>query len=234
MKATVFRFLTMNNMDDPADLDPKKGECVDLVNVDPDNDGGIATRNGLITGLIQQPVTEEYGGRIYWAIGNRVVCNKALMDADDTDARFDTVIALDDMITMIRRVDGGLYVGTTTDLHFLPGTDPQAGDGFGDVWIKEYGGVILGTGCHIRGDKVPIAEMAGNCCIFATHQGVVVGGPGGQTVNLSRRKVSYAYGLTGKSCVREENGLIHYLFTTSKTNPAYNELPAFTFPVDNQ
>jgi hypothetical protein len=228
-KPAVFTFVTMNNVDDPADLNRAKGECVALVNVDPDNDGGIAVRPGLVTGLIQQPVTESMGSRNYWAVGNKVYCSKAL--SDDEDQRFSTVITLDDMITMIRRVDGGLYVGSTTELHYLHGTDPQV-EGFSDQWTESYG-VILGTGCHVRGGLLPPGlGMSGNCCIFATHRGVMIGAPGGVVINLSQGKVSYDYGLTGKACIRETNGLVHYLFTTSATNPAYNRLPAFTFPVN--
>jgi len=227
MKPATFVFSGMNNVSDPADIDcrnPKSsqyGQCVDLVNVDCDNDGGIARRKGLITGLVQHPVTEIMGSRNYWAVGNTVYCSKAL--SDDEDQRFSTVISLDDMITMIRRVDGGLFVGSTKELHFLAGTDPQAGDGFSDVWTLPYG-VIMGTGMHVRGELVPQSQFAGNCCIFASHRGVIVGGPGGQIHNLSQNKVSYEYGLSGKAMIREENGLVHYLFTTSATNPAYNRL----------
>lgn len=237
----TFRFKGMNNVDDPTDVGASERdalaqrattqytEAVDLVNVDIDNDGGISLRSGLVDGLVFQPVTDDKGARSYWAVGNTVYCTKAL--TEDIDERFSTVISLDDMITMIRRVDGGLFVGSTSELHFLPGSDPQYGEGFGDEWTLPYG-VIMGTGCHIRGELVPAAGLLGNCCICATTRGVVVGGPGGSIKNLSQNKVSYPYGLTGKAQVREQNGLAHYLFTTSNINPAYNVLPAFTFPVD--
>lgn len=238
---TIFRFKGMNNVDDPADVgSPERDaltqrsttqytEAVSLVNVDIDNDGGVSRRSGLVDGLVFQPVADDKGARSYWAVGNTVYCTKAL--TDDVDDRFSTVISLDGMITLIRRVDGGLYVGSTTELHFLPGSDPQYGEGFGDEWTLPYG-VIMGTGCHVRGELVPAAGFSGNCCIFATHRGVVVGGPGGAIKNLSQNKVSYLYGLTGKAQIREQNGLAHYLFTTSNTNPAYNALQVFTFPVD--
>ena len=237
---STFKFVTMNNVDDPVDIGGQSDDiqgrrsntystCVDLVNFDSDNEGNIAVRDALISGLIQQPVSDSMGSRNFWAVGNTVYCSVA--GADDEDKRFSTVISLDDMITMIMRVDGGLYVGSTHELHYLHGTDPQDGEGFVDTWSLPYG-VILGTGCRIKGEIVPAAGMQGNCCIFASHRGVIVGGPGGTTRNLSQDKVSYEYGLTGKSMVREKGGLVHYLFTTSKTNPAYNKLPAFTFPID--
>lgn len=114
MPAASFPFLTMNNVADPADLDPAKGECVDLINVDVDSRGGVTVRDSLIAGLLAQPVTEIMGSRNYWAVGNTVYCSRA-MD-DDEDQRFSIVISLDDMITMIRRVDGGLYVGSVVGL----------------------------------------------------------------------------------------------------------------------
>lgn len=232
-----FRFHGMNNVDDPADVGKRYdanarktySECIDIVNCDIDNDGGISDRPALVDYLVQQPVSDSMGARNYWPVGNTVYCSKAL--STEEDERYSTVISLDNMITMILRVDGGMYVGSTHELHFLSGTDPQEG-GFTDMWSLPYG-VILGTGCHIKGELVPAAGMAGNCAIFATQRGVFVAGAGGNIVNLSQNKVSYEYGLTGKACVREANGLVHYLFTTSAVNPAYNKLPAFTFPVDN-
>ena len=171
MPSTTFPFLTMNNVIDPAELDPAKGECADLVNVDVDDRGGVTVRDSLIAGLVAQPVTEIMGSRNYWAVGNTVYCSRAM--EDDEDQRFSIVISLDDMITMIRRVDGGMFIGSTTELHYLSGTDPQA-EGFSDRWTLPYG-VILGTGCHVRGELVPAASMTGNCCIFASHRGVNVG-----------------------------------------------------------
>lgn len=46
MPAVSFPFVTMNNVTDPADLDPAKGEAVLLQNVDMDAGGGIAQRLG--------------------------------------------------------------------------------------------------------------------------------------------------------------------------------------------
>jgi hypothetical protein len=216
--ASRFKFFSMNNVIDPADL--KAGECVDICNWDCDNDGGISTRSPFITGLVQQPVQDNYrlGGRSYFAVGNTVLCTVAL--SASVDERFATVISLDDMITMIVRVDEGLFVGSTKELHFLSGTDPQQG-GFHDVWALPWG-VITGTGLPIKGEKVPIAEMSGNCAIFATTQGVVVGGPGGRIKNLSENRVSYPYGITGKAMIREQGGLVHYLFTTALSQSAFN------------
>lgn len=74
MPAASFPFLTMNNVADPADLDPAKGECVDLINVDVDSRGGVTVRDSLIAGLLAQPVTEIMGSRNYWAVGNTVYC----------------------------------------------------------------------------------------------------------------------------------------------------------------
>lgn len=232
MSVSVFKFQTMNNVNDPSDLVQNvkavRFEVADLVNVDCDNDGGVQVRKALITGLIQQPVDDFMGSRHYWAAGNTVYCDKAL--DDEIDERFSTVISLDNMITMIRRVDGGMFVGTTNELHFLQGTDPLAG-GFNDVWSLPYG-VIMGTGIHIRGELVPVGGFAGNCCIFASHRGVIVGGSGGNIANISQDKVSYPHGLTGKACVREENGLVHYLFTTSQDTPAYNVLTQITLDIN--
>ncbi len=220
----TFKFLTMNNVKDPSDL--SEGECVDIVNFDVDNDGGIATRPAYIQPLVQQPVSDinNLGGRSYFAVANTVRSSRAL--ADDEDSRFSLVISLDDMVTMIKRVDGGLYVGSTKQLHFLSGTDAQVG-GFQDVWALPWG-VILGTGMNIKGEKVPVAELSGNCCIFASTQGVIVGGPRGEIRNLSQNKVSYPFGTVGKAAIVENKGIIQYLFTTSSENSAYNPYePAF-------
>jgi hypothetical protein len=232
-KVITFKFKGMNNVDDPADVGaPERDnysrvkaytEAVDLVNVDPGNDGNITPRSAVIAGLVFQPVTETMGSRNYWAVRNTVYCSKALNDA--TDERFNTIISLDDTITMIRRVDGGLYIGSTAELHFLLGTDPQVGGGFKDEWSLPYG-VIMGTGCRIKGELVPVAKLSGNCCIFASHRGVIVGGPGGVVTNLSQNKVSYEYGYYGRAMVREENGEAHYVFDPDAGVGAYNAFRA--------
>lgn len=238
MGVTTFKFKGMNNVDDPADVgaperDPRTRavtftEAVDLVNVDPDDDGNVARRPAVVTGMIFQPVTEFMGSREYWAVNNSVYCSKALSDA--TDARFNLVISLDDTVTMIRRVDGGLYVGSTTELHYLDGTDPQDG-GFKDVWALPYG-VIMGTGCHIKGELLGEAfGLSGNCCIFASQRGVIVGGPNGKILNLSQNKVSYPYGYYGKAMVREQGGLVHYVFDPDTGTPAYNVSPPLNLEI---
>ena len=229
MKYTTFKFYTMNNVEDPTSLQTGKGVCADIVNADSDSSGGIALRDANIIGLAFQPVTESMGSRDYWAVGNTVYCSKAL--SDDTDDRFTKVISLDDTITMIRRVDGGLFIGSTTELHFLTGTDPQFGDGFTDTWTLPYG-VIMGTGCHVRGELIPLAQMSGNCCIFASHRGVIIGGSGGQIFNLSHGKVSYEFGYYGKAFIREKNGQAHYIFSPDVGNEAYNIFPDLNLPIN--
>ena len=83
MPSTTFPFLTMNNVIDPAELDPAEGECADLVNVDVDDRGGVTVRDSLIAGLVAQPVTEIMGSRNYWAVGNTVYCSRAMEDDED-------------------------------------------------------------------------------------------------------------------------------------------------------
>jgi hypothetical protein len=210
-------------------LDISKGECVDLVNVDPDNDGNIARRPATVSELAFQPITESMFGRDYWAVGNKVYCSKALDDA--SDERYSLVIALDDAITMIRRTDAGLWIGSMAEIHFLAGKDPQDG-GFEDIHVAPYG-VIMGTGCTVKGELCPVAQMGGTCAIFASHRGVCIGDSTGRMVNLSQNKVSYDYGNYGSAAVREKNGLVHYLFQTSDLLPAYNQLPALNLELDS-
>ncbi len=48
MPSANFLFIGMNTANDPADLDPAKGECADILNMDPDNDGSVSTRDGAV------------------------------------------------------------------------------------------------------------------------------------------------------------------------------------------
>jgi hypothetical protein len=45
MAGQVLKFIGMNNVIDPTDLDWQQGQCTDMVNIDPDNGGGIAVRD---------------------------------------------------------------------------------------------------------------------------------------------------------------------------------------------
>lgn len=275
MDRVAFKFIGMNNMDDPTDLDITKGECVDLCNVDADNGGGAALRNHrtaalptqdsvtvegftftatseLILGTTVKNTTDVYehgqydapfdggiaveffGGRVYRAglmDGVSVVAYSKPGEFRTQDVRNNVAMMSGSRITMLGRVDNGLFVGTDSEVLFLGGSDPVEG-GFSFMQVLPFG-VIENTCVRTVGSKVSAAGMQGSVIIFASYQGVVVGGNGGQVANLSDKKVSYAHGTRGSAILREEGGLIHYVFAPDYGATAFNQYVQTTIDVDS-
>lgn len=185
-------------------------------------DGGIAV--------------EFFGSRVYRAglmDGVSVVAFSKPGEFYTQDVRDNVAMMSGNRITMLGRVDDGLFVGTDTEVLFLSGTDPVEGE-FQFRQVLPYG-VIQNTCQRTTGSKVQIAQMSGSVIVFATYQGVVVGGNGGKVVNLSEGKVSYAHGTIGASLLREEKGEVHYIFNPDAGMAAHNPyISDPTIEVDSQ
>lgn len=280
-KPVTLKFHGMNNVTDPSDVksihDPKFNpfsECVDLVNVDADNNGGVALRSHRTAAMPtvdtvtfegmtftagsqdisigSMPTTESvyrygqfdasfsggdiveyYNGRLYRA-GRldgiaTVVCSKPI-EYGTVDLRTHVAHVSGNDITMVGAVDDGLYVGTTTEVLFLQG-DPEQG-GFILRQVLPYG-VIKGTRVRTNGLKCPVSQMTGSIIVFASYRGVCVAGNGGTVLNISQGRVEYDYGISGSAILREEHGLVHYLFQPSVGVETDNIYVPPTIDMDN-
>lgn len=171
------------------------GDCVDYYN-------GSVFRGGLLEGIATALQSKPY-------------------EYSTIDTRNHVAYLSGSAITMIGAVDDGIYIGTQNEVVFLSG-DGSIENGFQVKDVLPYG-VIKNTRVRTTGHKIPVAKMSGNVIVFATHRGVVVGGNGGNVVNISYGKVTYNYGTTGSAILREDNGQVHYVLMPgsgyTKENP---------------
>ncbi len=88
-----------------------------------------------------------------------------------------------DNITLVQPVDDGLFVGTTTELAFLAGTE------FDKLVYtqKVKGPVVLGSGVAVRGELIQQGEGAalGGAMICIADKGIVAGFSGGNVTRMT-------------------------------------------------
>jgi len=92
-------------------------------------------------------------------------------------------------ITMLRSIEGGMYIGTETSLHFLQSDPPQL------IHISNEN-VIRGTDVLCDKDDVQLdliegIRHTGPCVICASNQGILFLGQNGFTRNLTVRRIEY-------------------------------------------
>ena len=133
---------------------------------------------------------EFFKGRLYVATGHFLLYSKSF-DYSSFDIA-QGFIAFPSRIRMIRRVPGGLYVGTDQAVFFLEGTDPR------EMSQREVlpDRPIEYTDVRVRASDV-MDGGSGEAAMWATTQGVAVGGPGGRVLDPVRPRVEFPSGLDG-------------------------------------
>lgn len=175
---------------------------------------------------------EFYNGRLYIANGNCIYCTKSF-NLSVMDERMCVIATYDCPVTMIRRVDDGMYVSTEREVFFLQGDDPFGEGGFKQEILASTG-CIKGTAIKTNGDAFPAADIQGSVVVFATPKGIFVGGNGGSYKNLSFDKISYGYGERGAAAYYEKNGEHYYLVSMPQDYSEDNKYVIPTFEVDQQ
>lgn len=170
---------------------------------------------------------EFYNGRLYFSRSNTLYYTDNF-DVEHMDARFNKVATLPHTITMCKRVEDGLWVGTEKFVYFFSGDDPREG-GFRQHIVAKSG-VVYGTACKTNATYLPEAQTTNNVVVFLTSQGICSGGNGGKFTNHSFNTVSIDAGLTGSATIRTEHGISQYIvcFDTDsgvEYNPYSIEIP---------
>lgn len=158
-----------------------------------------------LSGLI-----EEHNGRIYLAVGNMLwVTELYLYSQVDRDKNF---IQFEHPITMLYSGDGGLYVGTTREIYFLPGTFSQGMK----ISTAMDAGAIPGSLVEIPAPM--IHPGAGNQLIpegyvpvFTTTAGICVGLAGGEVHNLTQGRVEFPAMTQAAALHRADPGNSQYI-----------------------
>lgn len=165
---------------------------------------------------------EYYNGILYFAVNNFIFCTKAF-DIENMDMRFNVVAGFPDNVTMIARVNDGLYVGTTNHVYWLGGTGFEAKNESGSLalnftqkQIVMYG-AVKGSNVRCNASLVPSLQATDTCVLFTTSLGVFAGGNGGHFVNLSDQQINITVGIDAAAYFRDIDGIYQYLvcFNTS-------------------
>lgn len=151
---------------------------------------------------------EFYNGRLYFSRGNSLYCTDTF-DVEHVDIRFTRVATFQNTITMCKRVEDGLWIGTEKYVYFLKGDDIREG-GFEQIIIAKAG-VVYGTACKTNAEYVPEADNTNNVIIFLTSGGICSGGNSGKYVNHSFNEVTFDVGLSGTAFIRTTRGISQYV-----------------------
>jgi hypothetical protein len=153
---------------------------------------------------------EFYNGRLYFSKYNTLYCTDTF-DVERVDIRFTEVATFQHNITMCKRVEDGLWVGTEKYVYFLRGDDVRE-SGFEQI-IAAKAGVVYGTACKTNAEYLPDSQNVNNVVIFLTSQGICSGGNGGKYLNHSFNEVSFDTGTTGTATIKYERGTSVYVVT---------------------
>lgn len=175
---------------------------------------------------------EFYKGRLYIAKDNILYCTDPFT-VECMDERFCIVDIYDAPITMVRKVDDGLYVSTEEEVYYLDGDDPFVGEGFTKRILLGYG-IIKGTAIRTNGDAFPFSNLSGSIVIAASTRGIIIFGNGSAYDNISFESVTYGYGDRGVGLYYENNGSSFYLMSLPQNYSIENQYTIPVFQVDQQ
>ena len=172
---------------------------------------------------------EFYNGRLYYSRGNTLYCSD-VFDVEHTDIRFNRVATFQHTITMCKRVEDGLWVGTEKYVYFLKGDDIREG-GFEQTIIAKAG-VVYGTACKTNAEYVPEAQTINNVVLFLTTAGICSGSNSGKYINHSFNEMSFDVGASGTATIRNEHGISQYV-TCFDIDSSYEYNPySYDIPLD--
>ncbi len=172
---------------------------------------------------------EFYNGRLYFARGNSLYCTSTF-DIEHVDVRFTRVATFQNTITMCKRVEDGLWLGTERYVYFLRGDDLQEG-GFEQIIVAKAG-VVYGTACKTNAEYIPEAQATNNVVIFLSSAGICSGSNSGKYINHSFNEVTFDTGVSGTATIRTEHGISQYVVCFD-TDANYEFNPySFDIPID--
>jgi hypothetical protein len=148
------------------------------------------------------------GGRVLVAAGNRLYPSEPFAP-ELFDLRRGVPFA--SRITLVAPLDDGVYLGTESEIAWLPGNDPAK-------WAyqprADYGAI---PGTLAYGQAGDVVEAEGPAAFFATTQGICVGLNGGVLINLTNDRFNYPVMDEGSAVVRDSGGSVQYVATLKGT-----------------
>lgn len=146
---------------------------------------------------------ETFAGRNYYACNERVYYTpvfgyyKLRLGKD--------YFRFPDTVTMIAKVEDGLFIGTLDETFYLSDREPRKAS----LLKVANVGVIEGTKTYVEGSIVGDGSSTELLPIWATSTGFCVGLPNGQISRVTQKSVSLPKGSLGSAMYRSENGQNH-------------------------
>jgi hypothetical protein len=168
-------------------------------------------------------ILSQYKGRILVAQGNILFRSEPL-----SYELFDYLNGyniFDAPIQVVGPVDDGVFLGTTKQVLFLNGHDP---DKWRPIVVAEYG-AVFGTLSTLNLETVK-GEGQGKGVMFTTTQGMCLGVDGGKFKNLTKEAFVMQPASYGSGLYRQERGANQYLALVKQANDSIisGTLPVFT------
>lgn len=146
---------------------------------------------------------ETFAGRNFYAVRNYVYYSPAFgyykLRLGKDYFRFP------DTVTMIAKVENGLFIGTLEKTYFLNNRSPAKAD----LTVVADVGVIEGTKTYASGSIVGEGESTEPLPIWATSTGFCIGLPDGKVNRVTQKYVTLPQGSLGSTMFRNENGENH-------------------------
>jgi len=154
-------------------------------------------------------------GRMLVAVGSRLYCSEPYAP-ELFDPRKSWPFL--DAITMVAPLEDGTWLGTKSQVIWLPNAEPEKWN----FILKAPYGVIPGTAYEDSLASVGDGSGKGRAVFFATTQGLCVGASGGQMSNFTEGRFQYPMQERGAGIVRRHRGMIQYLTTLHGAEVAGN------------
>jgi len=157
-----------------------------------------------------------YGnGRMLVAVGSQLYCSEPYAP-ELFDPRKSWPFL--DAITMVQPLEDGTWLGTKSQVIWLPNAEPEKWQ----FMVKAPYGVIPGTAYVDSLSSVGDGSGKGPAVYFATTQGLCVGGNGGQMSNFTEGRFAYPIQERGAGIMRRHRGMSQYLTTLHGAEVAGN------------
>ena len=204
--------------------------------------GGVNNQRGLYSPEFKQATIggrclEFFNGKLYFARSNNLYCTDTF-DVEHVDVRFSHVATFQHTITMCKRVEDGIWVGTEKYVYFLNKIKTYIGEdnGFAQVIVAKAG-VVYGTAGKTNAEYVPEAGNTNNVVIFLTTSGICSGGNGSKYTNHSFNEMSFDVGTSGTATIKTDHGISQYIVCVNmdsgyEYNPYSYDIPTSVDTID--
>jgi len=108
-------------------------------------------------------------------------------------------------ITMMRPIADGMYASDSKATYFLAGRDPKKLE---RIKVADYP-AVMGTDLNVPGHRVAGGQLLqGEIAIWTSHQGICIGGVGGQFFNLTDEKLALPEAVEGSAIFTDDGRYI--------------------------